>query len=119
MPPHSTHSPINVICCADGISRSFAPIHSALGPRHPPPHDACCPLHSPQLNADNVTKPLAVHLIQPGANGGQWICGEGGKLRAGAKRRPHRFKPEAAAGANDETLVMDPTISIRNFRMWH
>jgi hypothetical protein len=50
---------------------------------------------------------------------GQWICGEGGKLRAGAKRRPHRFKPEAAAGANDETLVMDPTISIRDFRMWH
>ena len=57
MPPHSTHSPINVICCADRISRSFAPVHSALGPRHPPPHDACCPLHSPQLNADNVTKP--------------------------------------------------------------
>jgi putative transposase len=38
---------INVICCADRISRSFAPVHSALGPRHPPPHDACCPLHSP------------------------------------------------------------------------
>ena len=33
------------------------PVHSALGPRHPPPHDACCPLHSPQLNADNATKP--------------------------------------------------------------
>ena len=29
------------------LSRSFAPVHSALGPRHPPPHDACCPLHSP------------------------------------------------------------------------
>jgi hypothetical protein len=58
MPPHSTHSPINVICCADRISRSFAPVHSALGPGHPPPHDACCPLHSPRLNADNVTKPL-------------------------------------------------------------
>ena len=57
MPPHSTHSPINVICCADRISRSFAPVHSALGPGHPPPHDACCPLHSPRLNADNVTKP--------------------------------------------------------------
>jgi hypothetical protein len=57
MPPHSTHSPINVICCADRISRSFAPVHSALGPRHPPPHDTCCPLHSPRLNADNVTKP--------------------------------------------------------------
>jgi IS1 family transposase len=57
MPPHSTHSPINVICCADRISRSFAPVHSALGPRHPTPHDACCPLHSPRLNADNVTKP--------------------------------------------------------------
>jgi hypothetical protein len=57
MPPHSTHSPINVICCADRISRSFAPVHSALGLGHPPPHDACCPLHSPQLNADNVTKP--------------------------------------------------------------
>ena len=24
---------------------------------HPPPHDASCPLHSLQLNADNVTKP--------------------------------------------------------------
>ena len=47
----------NVICCADRISRSFALVHSALGPRHPPPHDTCCPLHSPQLNADNVTKP--------------------------------------------------------------
>ena len=57
MPPHSTYSPINVICWADGISRGFAPVHSALGPRHPPPHDACCPLHSPQLNANNVTKP--------------------------------------------------------------
>ena len=57
MPQHSTHSPINVICCADGISRSFAPVHSALGLGQPPPHDACCPLHSPQLNADNVTKP--------------------------------------------------------------
>jgi hypothetical protein len=57
MPPHSTHLPINVICCADRVSRSFAPVHSALGPRHPPPHDACRPLHSPQLNADNVTKP--------------------------------------------------------------
>ena len=57
MPPHSTHSPTNVICCADRISRSCAPVHSALGPGHPPPHDACCPLHSPQLNADNVTKP--------------------------------------------------------------
>src|SRR6478672_9574499 len=57
MPPHSTHSPINVICCADRISRSFAPVHS---PEHPPPHDACRPLHSPQLNADNVTKPLNV-----------------------------------------------------------
>jgi len=22
-----------------------------------PPHDACCPLHSPQLNANNVTMP--------------------------------------------------------------
>ena len=58
MPLHSTHSPINVICCADRISRSFAPVHSALGPRHPPPHDTCCPLHSPPLNADNVTKPF-------------------------------------------------------------
>ena len=57
MPPHSTYSPINVICWADRISRGFAPVHSALGPRHPPPHDACCPLHSPQLNANNVTKP--------------------------------------------------------------
>ena len=57
MPQHSTHSPINVICCADRISRSFAPVHSALGPGHPPSHDACCPLHSPRLNADNVTKP--------------------------------------------------------------
>jgi hypothetical protein len=57
MPPHLTHSPINVICCADRISRSFAPVHSALGPGHPPPHDACCPLHSPRLNADNLTKP--------------------------------------------------------------
>jgi hypothetical protein len=57
MPPYSTHSPINVICCADRISKSFAPLHSALGLRHPPPHDAYCPLHSPQLNADNVTKP--------------------------------------------------------------
>ena len=60
MPPHSTYSPINVICWADGISRGFAPVHSALGPRHPPPHDACCPLHSPQLNADNVTKPSSL-----------------------------------------------------------
>src|SRR5665811_117723 len=59
MPQHSTHSPINVICCADRISRSFAPVHSALGPRHPPPHDAYCSLHSPQLNANNVTKPFA------------------------------------------------------------
>jgi hypothetical protein len=25
---------INVICCADRISRSFAPVHSALGPGH-------------------------------------------------------------------------------------
>jgi hypothetical protein len=58
MPPHSTHSPINVIYCADRISRSFAPLHSALGLGHPPLHDACCPLHSPQLNADNVTTPL-------------------------------------------------------------
>ena len=57
MPPHSTHSPINVICCADRISRSFAPVPSAPGPRHPPPDDACCALHSPRLNADNVTKP--------------------------------------------------------------
>src|SRR5665811_554318 len=58
MPPHSTHSLTNVICCADRISRSFALVHSALGPGHPPPHDACCSLHSPQLNADNVIKPL-------------------------------------------------------------
>jgi hypothetical protein len=58
MPPHSTHLPINVICCADRISRSFALLHSALGLKYPPLHDACCPLHSPQLNADNVTKPL-------------------------------------------------------------
>jgi hypothetical protein len=28
MPPHSTHSTINVICCADRISRSFAPVLS-------------------------------------------------------------------------------------------
>jgi transposase-like protein len=40
------------------ISRSFALLHSALGLKYPPLHDACCPLHSPQLNADNVTKPL-------------------------------------------------------------
>ena len=40
MPRHSTHSPINVICCADRILRNFAPVHSALGPGHPPPHDA-------------------------------------------------------------------------------
>ena len=38
------------------------PVHSALGPGHPPPHDACCPLHSPRLNADNVTKPVPVFL---------------------------------------------------------
>ena len=42
---------------ADRISRSFAPAHSALGPGHPPPHDDCCPLHCPRLNADHVTKP--------------------------------------------------------------
>jgi IS1 family transposase len=30
----------------------------SFGPGHPPPHDACCPLRSPQLNADNVTKPV-------------------------------------------------------------
>jgi transposase-like protein len=65
MPPHSTHSPINVICCADRISRSFAPVHSALGPGHPPPHDACCPLHSPRLNADNVTKPPVERVGSP------------------------------------------------------
>ena len=40
----------------------------ALGPGHPPPHDACCPLHSPQLNADNVTKPGGV-LKCAGAGG--------------------------------------------------
>jgi hypothetical protein len=45
MPPHSTYSLTNVIFCADRISRSFAPLHSALGPRHPLPHEACCPLH--------------------------------------------------------------------------
>ena len=28
------------------------------GLRHPPPHDACCSLHSPRLNTNNVTKPL-------------------------------------------------------------
>ena len=61
MPPHSTYSLTNVICCADRISRSFAPVHSALGPGHPPPHDACCPLHSPRLNPDNVTKPSSVY----------------------------------------------------------
>ena len=36
MPPHSTHSPINVICCADRISRSsrrFIP-HLGRGIRH-------------------------------------------------------------------------------------
>jgi len=32
----------------------------SFGPGHPPPHDACCPLRSPQLNADNVTKPADV-----------------------------------------------------------
>jgi hypothetical protein len=48
----------NVICCVDDISRNFAPAPSAFGPRHPPAHDAWCLLHSPQLNADNVTKPL-------------------------------------------------------------
>ena len=63
MPPHSTQSPINVICCADRILRSFAPVHSALGPGHPPPHDACCKLHSPQLNADNVTKPVVLFWL--------------------------------------------------------
>ena len=57
MPPHSTHSLTNVICCADRISRSFAPLHSALGPRHPLQHEASCPLHFPRVNADNVTKP--------------------------------------------------------------
>jgi serine/threonine protein kinase len=45
-----THSGLRMqiehICCADRISRSFAPIHSAPGPRHPPPHDACWLLHS-------------------------------------------------------------------------
>ena len=60
MPPHSTHSLTNVICCADRISRSSVPVHSALGLGHPPPHDTCCPLHSPQLNADNVTKPFKI-----------------------------------------------------------
>ena len=64
MPPHSTHSPINVICCADRISRSFAPVHSELGPGHPPPHDACCPLQSPRLNTNNVTKPDRKHRSQ-------------------------------------------------------
>jgi len=57
MPPHSTLSLTNVICCADRISRSFALVHSARGLRHPPPHDACCSLHSPRLNTNNVTKP--------------------------------------------------------------
>jgi hypothetical protein len=66
MPPHSTHSLTNVICCADRISRSSVPVHSALGPRHPTPHDTCCPLHSPQLNADNVTKPNDSHMIITG-----------------------------------------------------
>jgi hypothetical protein len=35
-----------------------------FGPRHPAPHDACCPLHSPQLNADNVTGPLVAFQAQ-------------------------------------------------------
>jgi hypothetical protein len=39
------------------FQESFAPVHSTPGLGHPPPHDACCPLYSPQLNADNVTKP--------------------------------------------------------------
>ena len=37
-----------------GASRRFIP-HLGRGIR--PPHDACCTLHSPRLNADNVTKP--------------------------------------------------------------
>jgi hypothetical protein len=38
-----------------------APVHCAFGPGHQPPHDTCCPLHSPQLNADNLTKPSGVN----------------------------------------------------------
>ena len=37
-----------------GASRRFIP---HLGRGHPPPHDACRPLQSPRLNANNVTKP--------------------------------------------------------------
>ena len=38
----------------------FKELRSALGSRHAPPLDACCPLHSLQLNADNVTKPFGL-----------------------------------------------------------
>ena len=57
------HSLTNVICCADRISRSFAPLHSALGPRHPLQHEASCPLHFPRVNADNVTEPSSANGI--------------------------------------------------------
>jgi hypothetical protein len=38
-------------------ARQFCRIASDA-PQHPPPRDTCCQLRSPQLNADNVTKPL-------------------------------------------------------------
>jgi len=54
---HSPTSSAAATAFGDRISRSFALVRPALGPGPPPPHDACCPLHSPRLNATNVTKP--------------------------------------------------------------
>jgi hypothetical protein len=38
--------------------------------RHPPPQEVCCPLHSPQLSSNNVTKPQG-GIPSPGLNRGR------------------------------------------------
>jgi hypothetical protein len=49
-------------------------------PGHPPPHDACCPPNSPQLNADNVTKPRKLPERMPSGSQLSVVAGARNRL---------------------------------------
>ena len=88
-----------------------------FGPRHPPPHDACCPLHSPQLNADNVSKTLSASGLKLSDNR---TCPRGPKLAANLKHS-RVCAPRAVAQwdfdpSGPRTAVPHPSRSSRGLR---
>ena len=61
------------VCCADRISRSFEPVHSALGPGRPPPHDACLSATFTATERQQRDKACRLNMARTGSLCEPWV----------------------------------------------